>query len=107
MARYSLWVAALGLVCLIAVVTSDNNPQTESDASICAQFLDGGSTMSIARVFDMIEIKLKSYVPDMGTEMMRDFMKYADNDRDDHLNQSECQNLINYLKNRTPARRRK
>ncbi|KAF4088455.1 hypothetical protein AMELA_G00083330 [Ameiurus melas] len=107
MARFSLLVAALSLVCLIAVVTSDDVPQMTTSENVCPQFFNEGSTMTISRVFDMVAIKFRDYVPDLGTELMRDFMKYADSDRDDRLNLPECQHLIDFIKHRTPVQQRK
>ncbi|KAK3550716.1 hypothetical protein QTP70_003965 [Hemibagrus guttatus] len=106
MARFGLWVAALGLVCLIAAVTSESAPETSGE-NICARYFDDGTTMTIARVFDMIAINFRDYVPVFGTELIRDFMKYADSNRDDRLNQAECEHLIQYIKQRAPAQSKK
>ncbi|KAG7335747.1 hypothetical protein KOW79_000440 [Hemibagrus wyckioides] len=106
MARFGLWVAALGLVCLIAAVTSEGAPDNSGE-NVCAQYFDEGTTMTIARVFDMIGIRFRDYVPDFGTEKIREYMLFADSNRDDRLNQEECENLIQYIKQRAPANPKK
>ncbi|KAK2855181.1 hypothetical protein Q7C36_007050 [Tachysurus vachellii] len=104
MARFILWVAALSLVCLMAVVTSDTAPQVTPDENICAQYFDDGTTMTIGRVFDMIAIRFRDYVPDFASELIWEFMRFADSNRDNRLNQAECEQLIQYIKQRAPAK---
>ncbi|KAF5898174.1 uncharacterized protein DAT39_012090, partial [Clarias magur] len=64
MARFGLWVAALSLVCLIAVVTSQNATGTSDDASTtatCNKYFDVDSKMCVNSVINMVFNELMQY----------------------------------------------
>ncbi|KAF7708195.1 uncharacterized protein si:dkey-247k7.2 [Silurus meridionalis] len=103
MARFSLQVAALSLVCLITMVTSDNDPAgppAVTDADICTQFFNEGSKMTIGRAYDMLWIKFSNYLKEqtLGTQIILTLMPLVDEDRDNRLNLSECEQLIKHIK---------
>ncbi|XP_062847993.1 uncharacterized protein si:dkey-247k7.2 [Trichomycterus rosablanca] len=88
------WVAALALACFAVVVSSNATPAPQ-EGGLCQKYSDG-TYLNLGRVFDMLMIEFRGRIQDMGTEKLKDFMKYADDDRDNRLSLDECAKLLVY-----------
>ncbi|KAI5105860.1 hypothetical protein C0J45_3557 [Silurus meridionalis] len=75
-------------------------PPAVTDADICTQFFNEGSKMTIGRAYDMLWIKFSNYLKEqtLGTQIILTLMPLVDEDRDNRLNLSECEQLIKHIK---------
>ncbi|KAM9488618.1 uncharacterized protein Hap1MRO34_005517 [Clarias gariepinus] len=109
MTRFGLWAAALSLVCLIAVVTSQTAIPTETPSdddgtvgATCTQYFNVDFTMTGPRVMDMLFARYLDYFQNLGTEQVKGYLATYDTNRDRLLNLGECENLVNHIIQNAP-----
>ncbi|KAM9488940.1 uncharacterized protein Hap1MRO34_005762 [Clarias gariepinus] len=108
MARFGLWIAALSLICLIALATSQNAPTNADNSSngditaTCTKYFDVDSKMCVNSVINMIFKEYMKYFEMMNPDQVRRLMQDLDTDKDNLLNLTECQNFVQHIIRNAP-----